>query len=81
MSEQRLEQRKNHVYRALNPEQANDETRRLLRMVPHGGRDTRDAIQGLIVLANIGFVSAIHAMSDLMRNGYDRIVDEVLTII
>lgn len=81
MTKQSSEPRKNHVYRALTQEQAEDETRRLLRMVPHGGRDTRDAIQGLIVLANIGFVSAIHAMSDLMRNGYDRIVDEVLTLI
>lgn len=75
------EQRKNHVYRAMNPVQADKETRRLLQMVPHGGKDTRDAIQGIIVLANIGFVSAVHAMSDLVRNGYDRIIDEVISIL
>lgn len=81
MSEQNSEQRKNHVYKAMNPTQADNETRRLLQMVPHGGRDTRDAIQGIIVLANIGFVSAVHAMYYLMHNGYDCIVDEVMAIL
>lgn len=75
------EQRKNHVYKVMNPSQADNETRRLLEMVPHGGREMRDAIQGISVLASIGFISAINAMSYLIQNGYDHIVDEVIPIL
>lgn len=56
---------KNHVYKAMSQDQANNETMRLLNMAPRGGKDTRDAVHGLMVLANIGCLAAMEAIHDL----------------
>lgn len=72
---------KNYVYKGMSQEQANQEASRLLNIVPAGGQSMRDAIQGLIVLANIGFAAAVNAVNEIIENGYGSIVDEILTII
>lgn len=71
---------KNYVYRALTPNQAAVETKRLMKMLHFGGTTMRDAILGLIVLANTGFMSAVNAMEDVIHSGLGNVVEEMLEI-
>ncbi len=69
--------RKNYVYRSMTPTQVSSEISRLSQQISYGGQKARDAIEGLLVLADIGHQKAFEELAELARSGWRHIIAAV----